>query len=655
MIAEPIKVLLVEDNAGDARLIRLMLAEGDLPGYAATHVTCLGEALERLSTVSPEVILLDLNLPDAHGYETFARVYQEAPSIPILLMTGLDDRSLATEVVRHGAQDYLVKGNFDANLLTHAIRYALERKRSESRIQNLLNRQIAINRLADALNRASDLADIYRTISLHLSKLMDVEAVLVSSYDDKNQLIRGEFLFTRGGGIEDAAWLPPIPLDPLGNSPQSQVILTGKALYIPDWGSVFQKASAFYLIKDGGEIARGLPERGDYPETNSAILSPMQIEEKTMGVMQVQSYLLNAYTQEDVEIFIALANVATLAVHNATLLQDLRRSHADLLDERASLARRVEERTADLQAANADLARAARLKDDFLANMSHELRTPLNAVLGLGQALQEGAYGPMNDQQIKALVGIEKSADHLLAVINDILDISKIEAGKLDLDLTYVAAQSLCDVSLQMVRPAAAKKKIQLQVVRDPLVESILVDERRVKQILVNLLSNAIKFTPDEGTVGLEVTGEVAEDMVRLSVWDTGIGIPPHAIDMLFRRFIQLDSGLSRKYQGAGLGLVLVARLTELHAGTVSVESPVAMGHGSRFTVRLPWYRPSVAEATGETNASADTAHPDPRHSRRTRQMVLAEDSPINAEISAISVGTVSHRAKVAGARQESS
>ena len=655
MIAEPIKVLLVEDNAGDARLIRLMLAEGDLPGYAATHVTCLGEALECLSTISPEVILLDLNLPDAHGYQTFARVYQQAPSIPILLMTGLDDQILATEVVRHGAQDYLVKGRFDANLLTHAIRYALERKRSESRIQYLLNRQIAINRLADALSRASDLAEIYRTISLHLSQLMDVETVLVSSYDDKNQLIRGEFLFTRGGGIEDAAWLPPIPLDPLGNSPQSQVILTGKALYIPDWGSVFQKASAFYLIKDGGEIARGLPEQGDRPEINSAILSPMQIEEKTVGVMQVQSYLLNAYSQEDVELFIALANVATLAVHNVTLLQDLRRSHADLLDERASLARRVEERTADLQAANADLAHAARLKDDFLANMSHELRTPLNAVLGLGQALQEGAYGPINDQQIKALVGIEKSADHLLAVINDILDISKIEAGKLDLDLTYVDVQSLCDASLQMVRPAAAKKKIQLQVVRDPFVESILVDERRVKQILVNLLSNAIKFTPDEGTVGLEVMGEVTEDMVRLSVWDTGIGIPPHAIDMLFRRFIQLDSGLSRKYQGAGLGLVLVARLTELHAGTVSVESPVAMGHGSRFTVRLPWYRPSVAEAAGETNASADTAHPDPRHSRRTRQMVLAEDSPINTEISAISVETVSHRAKVAGARQESS
>ena len=655
MIAEPIKVLLVEDNAGDARLIRLMLAEGDLPGYAATHVTCLGEALERLSAVSPAVILLDLNLPDAHGYQTFARVYQQAPSIPILLMTGLDDQVLATEVVRHGAQDYLVKGRFDANLLTHAIRYALERKRSESRIQYLLNRQIAINRLADALSRASDLAEIYRTISLHLSQLMDVETVLASSYDDKNQLIRGEFLFTRGGGIEDAAWLPPIPLDPLGNSPQSQVILTGKALYIPDWGSVFQKASAFYLIKDGGEIARGLPEPGDRPEINSAILSPMQIEEKTVGVMQVQSYLLNAYSQEDVELFIALANVATLAVHNVTLLQDLRRSHADLLDERASLARRVEERTADLQAANADLARAARLKDDFLANMSHELRTPLNAVLGLGQALQEGAYGPINDQQMKALVGIEKSADHLLAVINDILDISKIEAGKLDLDLTYVDVQSLCDVSLQMVRPAAAKKKIQLQVAHDPLVESILVDERRVKQILVNLLSNAIKFTPDEGTVGLEVTGEVAEDMVRLSVWDTGIGIPPHAINMLFHRFIQLDSGLSRKYQGTGLGLVLVARLTELHAGTVSVESPVAMGHGSRFTVRLPWYRPSVAEAAGETNASADTAHPDPRHSRRTGQMVLAEDSPINTEISAISVETVSHRAKVAGARQESS
>ena len=388
--------------------------------------------------------------------------------------------------------------------------------------------------------------------------------------------------------------------------------------------------------------------------SGSALLAPMQVEEKTVGVMQIQSKRPNAYTQEDLELFTALANVASIAVQNAGLLRDLQRSNADLSEERSSLARRVAERTARLRAANAELEWAARLKDEFLANMSHELRTPLNAVLGLSQALQEEAYGPMNDQQMKALVGIEQSADHLLAVINDILDISKIEAGKMDLDLAHVDVQSLCDASLQMVRAAATKKNIRLQIAYDPIVESILVDARRVKQILVNLLSNAIKFTPDDGTVGLEVTGQATEDTVLLSVWDTGIGIPPHSINLLFRRFIQLDGGLARKYQGTGLGLALVARLTELHGGTVSVESPVTLGHGSRFTVRLPWYRYNVAKATGDPGASADTTYPDPGHSRRAGQMLLAEDSRIDADISAAYVETLSHRAAASGSRQES-
>ncbi len=632
MTAEPIRVLLVEDNAGDARLIRLMLAEGDLPGYSATHVTSLREALEHISTALPEVILLDLNLPDAHGFQTFARVCQEAPNIPILLMTGFDDRNLATEVVRHGAQDYLVKGQFDASLLIHAIRYAIERKRAEGRIQNLLTRQIAINWLADALSRAADLAQIYRTISLHLSKLMDVDVVLVSSYDDKNQLIRAEFVFTRDGGVEDASWLPPISVDPLGKSPQSQVVLTGKAFYIPDWGAIYPKADAFYYVKADGEVARVEVDRGDRPEISSALLAPTQVEEKTIGVMQIQSKLPDAYSNEDQELFLALASVAALAVQNSMLVNDLRRSHADLSDERASLAHRVEERTTALRAANAELARAARLKDEFLANMSHELRTPLNAVLGLGQALQEEVYGPLNDQQMKSLKDIEQSADHLLAVINDILDIAKIEAGKVELDVSPVDVETVCLAALQMVRSQAMKKGIQLQSAYDPTVLSVLGDARRLKQVLVNLLSNAVKFTPNGGRVGLEVVGQPVEDVVLFRVWDTGIGIPPDAIPMLFRPFVQLDSTLSRSHEGTGLGLALVARITELLGGQVTVESPAVGGVGSRFTVRLLWRRCCLDEVADDSRATAKSALPDKDPLECIGQVLLVEDNEANIE-----------------------
>jgi signal transduction histidine kinase/DNA-binding response OmpR family regulator len=600
MTAEPIQVLLVEDNPGDARLVRLMLAEHATPGYSVTHVTHLGAAIEHIASGVPDVILLDLNLPDARGFPTFARVGQAAPATPILVMTGVDDQNLATEAVRQGAQDYLVKGQLDPHLLTHGIQYAIERKRSEGRIQKLLQRQIAVNRLADALGRAADLSEIYRTISVHLSGLMDIEAFIVSSYDERDRLIRAEYVFTRGGGVEDPARLSPIPLDPLGNSPQSQVVLTGKALHIPDWGAIFHRVSAV-RIRDGDAEADATSTAVDSTAVDStedqsimihsAIMSPMQVGEKTVGVMQAQSYLHNAYSQEDVELFIALANVAALAVQNARLLHDLRHSNAELSQERASLARRVEERTAALQAANAELAQTARLKDEFMANMSHELRTPLNAVLGLAQALEEGALGDISDPQRKALKSIEQSAGHLLAIINDILDISKIEAGKIELDLVRVDVEQLCDAALQMVRIQAAKKGIGIETAYDPGVYTIIADARRLKQVLVNLLGNAVKFTPEGGRVGLVVEGQAHDDAVLFSVWDTGIGIPPETIKLLFRPFVQLDAGRARRYEGTGLGLALAGRLVQLHGGAITAQSPAAEGRGSRFTVRLPWRR----------------------------------------------------------------
>ena len=265
MIAKPINVLLVEDNPGDARLIRLMLAEGGVPGFAVTHVTRLAEALERIPIEQFDVILLDLQLPDEHGFQTLVRVYQVAPTISILLLTGLDDQTLAIEAVRQGAQDYLVKGRFDANLLVHATRYAIERKRAEGRIQNLLKRQIAVNRLADALGRTSHLAGIYATICEHLNTLMDTEAFIVSSYDPDRQLIHAEFLFHSHGGIQDASKLPPIPLDVQGGGPQSQVLHTGKPLCVPDYGEVFRKTNIAYNIADDGEVVRVASDRGDQP------------------------------------------------------------------------------------------------------------------------------------------------------------------------------------------------------------------------------------------------------------------------------------------------------------------------------------------------------------------------------------------------------
>jgi signal transduction histidine kinase/ActR/RegA family two-component response regulator len=265
----------------------------------------------------------------------------------------------------------------------------------------------------------------------------------------------------------------------------------------------------------------------------------------------------------------------------------LQESEERLCEERASLAQKVKERTAELQVVNAELTRAARMKDEFLANMSHELRTPLNTVLGMAEALQEEVYGPLNNRQLRSLRMIEDGGRHLLALINDILDLSKIEAGKMELEIGKVYVESVCRASLQFIKQAALKKRLKISSMFASNVTTIQVDERRLKQILVNLLNNAVKFTPEDGSIGLEVEGEPEHQVVRFTVWDTGIGIPHDKIEDLFQPFVQLDATFSRRYEGAGLGLSLVYRMVEMHGGSISVESEI--GKSSRFIVSLPW------------------------------------------------------------------
>jgi len=244
--------------------------------------------------------------------------------------------------------------------------------------------------------------------------------------------------------------------------------------------------------------------------------------------------------------------------------------------------RQSEER---LRLSNSELERTSRLKDEFLANMSHELRTPLTAVLVLGESLQEEVYGPLNSRQREVLTDVLESGQHLLALINDILDLSKIEAGKMELQYGEVQVADVCLASLRMVRELAAQKRQVISLKLPADLPALWADERRLKQMLVNLLSNAVKFTPNEGRIGLEVIS-CAAGAVRFVVSDTGIGIAHEQIARLFQPFAQLDSALNRQYGGTGLGLALVRRLAELHGGQVEVQS--RLGAGTRFTIVLP-------------------------------------------------------------------
>ncbi len=227
---------------------------------------------------------------------------------------------------------------------------------------------------------------------------------------------------------------------------------------------------------------------------------------------------------------------------------------------------------------------ASRTKSEFLANMSHELRTPLNSIIGFSDALMEGYFGELNPKQVRYIQNVSTSGRHLLNLINDILDISKVEAGKMKLFPECIHVDYLLEEMVALLQPIAAKREIRINVIRDPKLETLLADKAKIKQILYNLLGNAIKFTHEGGSV--TIYAHINSDMARFSIIDTGIGIAPEDMKKLFRPFTQLDASVARRYEGTGLGLALVKELIELHGGHIWLESEV--GKWSNFTFELP-------------------------------------------------------------------
>ena len=289
------------------------------------------------------------------------------------------------------------------------------------------------------------------------------------------------------------------------------------------------------------------------------------------------------------------ATVLAALWHTRLMLNEsalrIERANNALRESERVLELKVEQRTEALERSRSDLAAARdeavdanHHKTAFLANMSHELRTPLNAVIGFSEVLVERVFGDLNDKQEEYLNDIHNSGKHLLALINDILDLSKIEAGRLELSLSTCDVPVVLESSLAFTRERAATQGVSLtqQIASD--VGAVVADERKLKQILINLLTNAVKFTKEGGAVTVKASCEGEE--LEISVTDTGIGIAPENHTLIFEEFRQTSDDYSRAQEGTGLGLALTKRLVELHGGRIWVES--ALGRGSTFAFRIP-------------------------------------------------------------------
>ncbi|PZO42762.1 MAG: hypothetical protein DCF19_06775 [Pseudanabaena frigida] len=558
-ITTTITILLVDDSQSDRdSYIRYLKSDTDY-SYAITEAETLEDGLELWRSHQSDVVLLDINLPDGNGLELLESI-SKSPSAQqscVIVLTGKGDEQTAVRAMKLGADDYLVKSDVTPVSLCHTV----------NQVHNCCINKLQLSRSQQRQQ------ELLQNLQQYTNQLQKREAEL-------ERLSERLTLSLKSGAIGCWEW------DIVTNT-----IHWDERMY------------ELYAVTESPAL--------DLYNVWANVLHP---DDRVVAESLLQQTILEKEKYE-AEFRIVHPDQSIHFIHSyATVLRDSEGLAQRIIGVNFNISDRkqVEEQ---LLRINEELIRATRLKDEFLANMSHELRTPLTAILGMSELLQKELLGLVNDRQQRAIAAIRKGGRHLLELINDILDLSKISSGKMELDLESVSVQNVCDSSLVYIKQQAFQKHVEIYSHIAPNISNIVVDERRLRQILINLLINAVKFTSNQGRVCLFVSvgcGDTWEGeakipnqfkeqnipLILFQVTDTGIGIAPKDLPRLFQPFVQLDSGLNRQYEGTGLGLAMVKQIAELHNGQVTVES--AINQGSSFTLALPYQMAQFASRSPE-------------------------------------------------------
>jgi signal transduction histidine kinase/DNA-binding NarL/FixJ family response regulator len=533
MDSQSIKVLLIEDNSGDARLIQELVKEAATTQFELTHVSRLTTGLQCLVEEAFDVLLLDLGLPDSQGLDTFLQTQTQAPDIPIVVLSGLDSEALALEAVREGAQDYLVKGRVDGNLLTRALRYAVERKRAE-KVLRQRNRELA------ALNR----------VSCAISDLLDLDAMLHRAIDAAMAAIEAD-----GGAVRL-----------LNPATQQLVIAVTRGLSetyqcsaraVPcDVGTVGQVAwSGHPYIERDLTSDPWLASLSENDGFGSYLCVPLRTGQRIVGTLEMVTISGRDFSSREVELVTSIGNQIGLAVARAQYATELAR-------------------------ANADLRRLDTLREQFIQNVAHELRTPLALVHGYIQVLEQGDLSEAEQQM--ALGVVARRIKSLVDLVHSITTLQDL--GSQPLHMERVKPAELVSTAIRMAAQRANSAKVSVKDTSPQDMPSFPGDFTRLTQALHQLLDNACKFSP-EGSI-VTVTTQITPDTMLFSVKDQGIGIPPEEQDYIFERFYQADGSSRRRYGGTGLGLAIAREICEAHGGRLTVRN--GQNQGSIFTMHLP-------------------------------------------------------------------
>jgi len=540
------RVLLVEDNEDDAILIREELSETNIEIERAER---LSTALDRLVGGDLDAVLLDLSLPDARGLDNIERVLGKAPGVPIVVLTGLNDEEAAVQAVERGAQDYLIKGQADGHLLARSLRYAVQRHRAEESLKERNRELLALRKISETILASLDLQPV-------IEQILE-QAIFIGSFDlgnirllDPNREML-QVVVTRGYR------------DPQNVLSHRRISPSLEAAHSSHFRELIFKQACIEEQVRASKGLRTFKKEG----VESFVQVPVRAEGEVLGIIQLASRTPRRFRIEEVDLLETIGNQMGMAIQRARLYEETKRQAREL-------------------------EKANQLQADFTAMIAHDLRSPLMNISGAAEAIINGMFGDVNEEQKRWLGRILANGHSLVNLVSDFLDVAKLEAGYLELTQERVDLRDLIDGTLDNFLILAQEKEISLTTALPASVPLVRGDRRRLEQVISNLVSNAIKFTGPGGSVEL---GMAQSDNAHVKIWvrDNGIGIPQTEVAKLFEKYRQCSNAVETGRKGTGLGLVICKMVVQAHGGRIWVETEE--GKGSVFFFCLPFPESGVS------------------------------------------------------------